>query len=209
MAQAIWYYTILVVESVLGAFGLRLYEEPAYAVLDRPADGVEIRRYAPRLAAEVDLERRGNADGQAFTLLFNYIAGANRGASGEPERVAMTVPVDVAQPERIAMTAPVETATRERMTRMRFYLPARFTPATAPKPTDTRIQIVTVPEQTVATLRFSGTGRDLSDRARQLLDALAATNWQPAGAPYGLFYDAPFTIPWLRRNEAAVNVTAR
>ena len=91
MASTIWYYTVLVVESVLGVVGLRLYEEPAYTVLDRPAEAIEIRRYAPRLAAEVDLERNGNADSQAFTLLFNYNAGANRGASGESERVAMAI----------------------------------------------------------------------------------------------------------------------
>jgi effector-binding domain-containing protein len=205
MASAVWYYTVLVFESVVGVFGLRLYEEPAHTVLDKPAPSIEIRRYAPRLAAEVDLERRGNADGQAFTLLFNYIAGANRGA----ERVAMTVPVDVARPEKIAMTAPVETATQDRMTRMRFFLPAHYSLERAPQPTDDRVKLVTIPEQTIATLRFSGTGRDLRDRQQQLITALAATNWQPVGAAFGQFYDAPFTIPFLRRNEAAVEVAPR
>ena len=47
-----------------------------------------------------------HVDGQAFSLLFAYISGANRGVSGGSERVAMTVPVDVARPEGIAMTAP-------------------------------------------------------------------------------------------------------
>lgn len=209
MASGIWYYTVLVAESVLGIVGLRLYEEPAYTVLDRPSDIIEIRRYAPRVAAEVDLERHGNADGQAFTLLFNYIAGANRGGSGASERVAMTVPVDVARPAKIAMTAPVETATQDRMTRMRFFLPATYTADTAPKPSDERVQIVTVPEQTIATLRFSGTGRDLREREQQLIAALTNTPWQPVGAPYGLFYDAPFTLPFVRRNEAAVEVAKR
>ena len=209
MASTIWYYTVLVVESVLGVVGLRLYEEPAYTVLDRPAEAIEIRRYAPRLAAEVDLERNGNADSQAFTLLFNYIAGANRGASGESERVAMTVPVDVARSSKIAMTAPVETATEGRKTRMRFFLPAKYTADTAPKPADDRVQIVTVPEQIIATLRFSGTGSDLREREQQLIAALANTPWQPVGAPYGLFYDAPFTLPFVRRNEAAVEVAKR
>ncbi|NEW93525.1 heme-binding protein [Rhodopseudomonas sp. BR0M22] len=209
MASAIWYYMVLAVESVLGIVGLRLYEEPAYKVLDRPAEAIEIRRYAPRVAAEVDLERNGHADSQAFTLLFNYIAGANRGASDASERVAMTVPVDVARPAKIAMTAPVETATEGRMTRMRFFLPATYTTDTAPKPDDSRVQIVTVPEQTIATLRFSGTGRDLREREQQLIAALANTAWQPVGAPYGLFYDAPFTLPFVRRNEAAVEVAKR
>ena len=28
----------------------------------------------------------------------------------------------------------------------------------------------------------------------------------PSGEPYTLYYDAPFTLPFLRRNEAAVVV---
>jgi len=207
--SAIWYYTVLAFESVLGVFGLRLYEEPAYAVLDRPADTIEIRRYAPRLAAEVALDRQTDASGRAFSLLFNYIAGANRSASGQAERVAMTAPVDVTRPEKIAMTAPVQTERNDGAVRMRFFLPAQFTAETAPVPTDPRVKIVTVPEQTIATLRFTWTGRDLAARQEQLVAALATTNWQPAGAPFGLFYDAPFTIPFLRRNEAAVAVAPR
>ncbi|ABD06643.1 SOUL heme-binding protein [Rhodopseudomonas palustris HaA2] len=207
--SAIWYYTVLVFESVIGVFGLRIYEQPPYTVLDRPADAVEIRRYAPRVAAEVALDREDRADGQAFRLLFNYIAGANRNASGQSERVAMTTPVDVARSEKIAMTAPVQTERNNGAVRMRFFLPATLTPDTAPTPADDRVRIVTVPEETIATLRFTWTGRDLAERQRQLIAALDHSRWQPAGAPYGLFYDAPFTIPFLRRNEAAVTVTAR
>ncbi|WP_182915283.1 SOUL family heme-binding protein [Rhodopseudomonas palustris] len=203
--STIWYYTVLIFESLLGVFGLRLYEEPAYAVLDRPAEAIEIRRYAPRLAAEVALGRQDGADGRAFTLLFNYIAGANRGA----QRIAMTTPVDVTRPEKIAMTAPVETDRRDGAIRMRFFLPARFTPDTAPAPADPRVKIVTVPEQTIATLRFTWTGRDLPARQQQLVAALGTSKWQPSGEPFGLFYDAPFTIPFLRRNEAAVLVAPR
>ncbi|NVN87539.1 MAG: heme-binding protein [Rhodopseudomonas sp.] len=210
MASDVWYYVVLVTEAILGTFGLRLYEEPPYTLLDKPADHIEIRRYGPRLAAEVELDRRDDAGrSQAFGLLFSYIAGANRGSAGAAERVAMTVPVDVARPATIAMTAPVETAGQDGNVRMRFFLPARYTRDTAPAPTDQRVKIVTVPEQTVATLRFSGTGRDLAPREQALIAALAESRWKPTGAPYGLFYDAPFTIPFLRRNEAAVAVAPR
>jgi len=210
MASDIWYYVVLVTEAILGTFGLRLYEEPPYTVLDTPAPAVEIRRYGPLLAAEVAIDQRGDAGrGQAFGLLFNYIAGANRGAAGGSERVAMTVPVDVTRPAKIAMTAPVETGREDGAVRMRFFLPARYTRDTAPAPSDPRVKIVTVPEQTIATLRFSGTGRDLAERELALVAALADSRWKPTGAPYGLFYDAPFTIPFLRRNEAAVAVVSQ
>jgi hypothetical protein len=210
MLSDIWYYLVLTSEAVLGIFGLRIYEEPAYALLDAPADKIEIRRYGPRLAAEVEIDERGDAGrGRAFGLLFAYIAGANRGVGGASERVAMTVPVDVARPARIAMTAPVETASQGGIVRMRFFLPARYSRDSAPAPTDPRVKIVTVAEETLAALRFSGTGRDLDRRKEDLLAALEKTHWLPTGAAYGLFYDAPFTIPFLRRNEAAVTVAPR
>ena len=53
MWQSISYYAALAVESLIGVFGIRLYEEARYDVIDRIGDRVEIRRYAPRLAAEV------------------------------------------------------------------------------------------------------------------------------------------------------------
>ena len=94
--------------SVVGVLGLRLYEEPAYVVIDTAGDRVEIRRYALRLAAEVALPAAGEAArGQAFQLLFDYISGANRSASGA-DKIAMTVPVAIREPERVAMTVPVE-----------------------------------------------------------------------------------------------------
>jgi hypothetical protein len=54
MWEAITYYAALAIESLIGLFGIRLYEEPLYDVIDRIADRVEIRLYAPRLAAEVE-----------------------------------------------------------------------------------------------------------------------------------------------------------
>ncbi len=122
-------------------FGVRIYEEPRYAAVAALSDGVEVRRHAPRLAAESevagdDVEARSSA----FRILFASIAGANAGA------------------ENIAMTAPVETAPGPGGVRMRFFLPARFTAATAPRPTDSRVHLILVPEETMAVLRFSGRG---------------------------------------------------
>ena len=53
--QTISYYSALAVQSLVGVFGVRLYEEPHYDVLGHIGDQVEIRHYPPRIAAEVDL----------------------------------------------------------------------------------------------------------------------------------------------------------
>lgn len=209
MWQTLSYYALLVIESVIGVFGVRLYEEPAYEVLDRLNNGIEIRRYAPRHAAEVLLPEGGEeARGTAFRLLFDYISGANQGRAGS-DLIAMTVPVAVREPERVAMTVPVESANSDGLMRMRFFLPAKYDTESAPPPLDARVKLVTIPPQTIAALRYSGSGRDFEARQSELVAALDATHWQPLGAPYTLYYDAPFTLPFLRRNEAALGVTKR
>jgi hypothetical protein len=197
--QAIPYYGVLAVESVLNVFGVRLYEEPRYTVIDH-VDSVEIRRYAPRVAAAVEFSSRALDRGDAFRLLFDYIAGANKTAG----RIAMTAPVEL-RSERLAMTAPVQTSGA----RMMFFLPATYSAASAPQPKDPRVKIVEVPAEKIAVLRFTGLGGASWLRQRQLMSKLIRSDWKPVGEPFMFYYDAPFTLPFLRRNEAAVTVEPR
>jgi hypothetical protein len=193
-------------------FGVRSgYEQPAYEVVERLGDAVEIRRYEPRLAVETVVAGPGDeaARNAAFRILFDYISGANRAG----EEVAMTVPVETAgRSAEIAMTAPIETAPAEDGGyAMRFFLPAAFTEDTAPAPTDPRVRIVALQAATVAARRFTG-WRDAEDVRREqerLLRALQQSPWRPSGSPTALFYDPPWTIPFLRRNEVAIAVTPR
>ena len=208
MWSTIAYYLFLIVESVAGVFGLRLSEEASYQTIARIGDQVEIREYAPVIVAEVALPHGDKqARNQAFRLLFNYISGANATATGS-DKVAMTVPVAVDEPKRIAMTVPVR-SNPDSGTR-RFFLPAKYTKETRPpKPCDTRVKIVALPARTIATLRYSGSGREAKEKKQSLLEALEASAWQASGRPYTQYYDPPFTIPFLRRNEAAVAVEKR
>ncbi len=207
--------------------------ESAYTIEDRlsvPGDGgthhIEVRRYGDRVAAEVS-PRDGGAPttgNAAFRLLFDYIAGANR----QGETVAMTAPVDqpVTKPagggrrsgQKIAMTVPVESTGADRVGTagevpyvMRFFLPEGYTVETAPVPTHARVRIVGLPGRDMAVLRFSGFRNDDRTEARKadLLAALNQTAWRPAGQPVAWFYDPPWTLPFLRRNEVAVAVERR
>ncbi|MEO8754063.1 MAG: heme-binding protein, partial [Casimicrobiaceae bacterium] len=137
---------MLALESVVGVFGIRLYEEPRYDVIDRVAGQVEIRRYTPRLAAQVEFAAAGEAGrSEAFQLLFAYIAGANRTAASGGDRIAMTVPVEVHDRERVAMTVPVQTSQANGVGRMRFFLPEKFSRGNAPVPVDDQVRLVTAP----------------------------------------------------------------
>jgi hypothetical protein len=193
------------------AFGIRSgTEEPDYQVAGRISDGIEIRRYGQRLAAETSVAEGSEetARNAAFRRLFDYISGANTTNAD----IAMTAPVQVeAEGTAIAMTTPVQTARSEADAYvMRFFLPATMSMRTAPKPADARIRLVEVPGQTMAVLRFSGS-RSASAVAKQrarLLASLESSNWQAKGEVVDWFYDPPWTIPFLRRNEVAVPVTA-
>lgn len=189
-------------------FGVRSgYEQPSYEVVEQQ-DSVEIRSYEPRLAAEARVEADGTDDGRnsTFRILFDYISGANQSGS----KIAMTAPVESAKVlEQIAMTVPVETArSDDDSVYMRFFLPEKYDSDTAPKPLDERVTIVSVPQQTVAVLRFSGFGSEetVNEKKSELLASLDGTAWRAMGPPTAYFYDPPWTLPFLRRNEVVVAV---
>lgn len=190
-------------------FGVRSgTEQPRYEVVEDLGEAVEVRRYGPRLAAEVEVEATDAEEGRnaAFRILAAYIFGENRAA----QEIAMTAPVEVAGEGReIAMTAPVETATDgSGRLKMRFFLPSDLTEASAPRPTDPRVRILTVPAQTLAVRRFTG-GRGAAaveaEEAR-LRAALEGVGWRPVGEAVAFFYDPPWTLPFLRRNEVVLPV---
>jgi hypothetical protein len=68
---------------------------------------------------------------------------------------------------------------------------------------------VALPEAEIAVLRFNGlaTAAAMADAARRLDAALAASGWRASGPPEAWFYDPPWTLPPLRRNELAAPAT--
>ncbi|SEO94063.1 SOUL heme-binding protein [Halogranum amylolyticum] len=187
---------------------------------------VEIRRY-PRT---VLVETTADSNEEAFRRLFRYISGANESSedvemtapvasdadeASSGESVSMTTPVrtDRAADEResnedVSMTAPVRTTGDGGDVTMSFYLPADYTPATAPTPTDSRVRLVVQPSQTLAVKAFSWYATDgrVAKQQSALLDTLAEHDVDRRGDPFLLQYNDPFTPPFMRRNEVAVAV---
>jgi hypothetical protein len=197
----ILYYLMTFAEATLGVVGIRgLYEQPHYAVVGRLPGGIEARDYPARVAAETDDSKGGQV---AFPRLFRYITGNNT----TDEKISMTAPVSQ-RGEMIAMTVPVQRSRQGGV--MRFFLLKEAVATTPPKSLDPNVRIVTVPAERVAALRFTGWINRASMEAhnRLLLEGLGTAGLKPQGQPFLLTYDAPFTIPFLRRNEVAVNVSA-
>ncbi|MGY4712235.1 SOUL family heme-binding protein [Mycolicibacterium sp. CBM1] len=181
-------------------------EEPSFTV-EREFDGVQIRRYGARIAAETTVSSdEESARSHGFRRLARYIFGGN----SAKDKIAMTAPVAQKQSEKIAMTAPVATqraAGGEWV--IRFFMPSKYTLDTLPSPDDSQVRLVTVPPETVAVLRFNGTiGPDaVAARTRQLLETLDRHGIGAVGEPLAWFYDPPWTLPFLRRNEVLVGVS--
>lgn len=183
-------------------------EQPPYAVIGTQGPA-EIRRYPARIAAETTIPASSEvaARGTGFRKLAGYIFGANTTRAS----IAMTAPVAQSS-ESIAMTAPVGvSAAPAAGWTIRFFMPARYTLDTLPAPRDPAIRLVPVPAETVAVVRFTGSTAPEAVATHQssLLAALATGPWRPSGTPSAWFYDPPWTIPFLRRNEVAVPVEER
>jgi hypothetical protein len=180
-------------------------EEPPYTVVQTVGPNLQIRQYGPRLAAEtVVAGEEAAARSAGFRILAAYIFGANHGAA----KIAMTAPVATGPAQQIAMTAPVAQEKAQDGWRVRFFMPAKYTMETLPVPNDPRVRIVTVPAETYAVYRYSGTygAEEVAAAHMALKRLLAGTGWVPQGEILNWFYDPPWTLPPLRRNEAAVMV---
>ena len=205
---------VAIVSGLLSAgcsvFGIRSEQTPPYTVERTigPAEArVELRRYGPRLAAETTVSG-GEADARSrgFQILAGFIFGGNTASAS----IDMTAPVAQSTAkagQSIDMTAPVaQSRTVDGKWRIRFFMPARYTLETLPRPSNKAVDIVTIAPETIAVLRYSGSigANAVHDAERRLIQIIDDAGLHSTREPFTWFYDPPWTLPPLRRNEAAV-----
>jgi effector-binding domain-containing protein len=169
------------------------YEEPEYFIVKK-TDVYEVRQYKQRTVAEVTY---GEED-SGFRVLFDYISGANKGS----KEVEMTIPVT--QSKEIDMTVPVTQSTTDGKMSMRFFLPMQYSKQNAPEPNDERVRIIDLPAEYFAVISYSGFASDgnFEQHYTELKAALEKDGMVIKGPPIKATYNSPFTLPFLRRNEA-------
>ncbi|MEI7741987.1 MAG: heme-binding protein [bacterium] len=203
----------LVVGAVLwsawGYYGSHV-PQAEYSVVKK-MDSYEIREYPSHIVAQTAL--KGSFDeslGSGFSIVAGYIFGGNV----KKESIAMTAPV-VAQKidsssagETIAMTAPVLATTEGDSQIISFGMPKSYTLETLPKPNDSRIKVLMIPAKKYAAMRFSwySSEKRVKETQEKLRAALVHDGFVAEGGYAYAGYNAPWTPPWMMRNEVLIQV---
>ncbi|MEM9602759.1 MAG: heme-binding protein [Pseudomonadota bacterium] len=187
---------ILMVGATAAGPAMSNVETPTYAIVETSGD-IEIRRYDPMVIAEVEVTGpRDVASGTGFRLLADYIFGNNEITPG----VAV---VEQQGSVKIAMTAPVQQQAAGDTWRISFVMPSEYRLDTLPRPVNNRVTLKAVPAQTVVAITFSGRNTDsnVHSHESELRRFVERRGLAVTGSPKYAFYNPPWTLPMLRRNE--------
>lgn len=190
-------------------------ETVKFKVLSRN-DKYEIREVEPYFIAETRMPGKNGFDlngaSQSFNVLAEYLFGKNTAK----EKIEMTTPVltrkTQSNGEKMEMTTPVITKRLEDEDKwqMSFVMPSKYG-SNLPLPKDSSVNIREVPRKIVAVVAFSGfvTDDEVKSRESSLQSALKNDNQfqVKGGASVEVAqYNPPFTLPFTRRNEIALEV---
>jgi len=202
-----WWFALAGVVVLAGALWgpiVSNVEQPKYKVVESD-QSIEIRDYTPVIVAEADVSgERDKAIGEGFRIIADYIFGNNFSS----QKVAMTTPVTQQASEKIAMTAPVTQQGEGNSWQVRFIMPASYTMETLPKPKNPAVKLKEIDGKRFAVIRFSGFAGEESLRRHtdQLTEFVRAKKLTAVATPTYAFYNPPWTLPFLRRNEVMIEV---
>ena len=180
-------------------------EVPAYKILKKEQN-IEIRQYPPLIIAEVKTAGSRQASiSDGFRILADFIFGNNEGE----KQLSMNGPITQQEGIKIAMTAPVQQEQTDTEWAISFIMPSKFSIDTIPNPINDRIKIIQIPSKRYAVVTFSGrsTEENLTTHTNELEKYINGSNYSKAGNAKYAFYNPPWTLPFLRRNEVQFELT--
>ncbi len=196
---------LLIIWSIWGYFSSRV-EQAEYSIINKSKD-YEIREYPSHIIAQTTVE---GSYREAMNMGFRIIAGYIFGGNTKKESIAMTAPVKEQKfvSEKIAMTAPVQLNSLGNLRVVSFVMPKSYSLETLPIPNDSRVKLEKVPSKKMAVLRFSWSRNSnrISKMEKKLLSALSRDKIETIDSPLYAGYNAPWTPPWMNRNEVLVEI---
>ena len=179
-------------------------EQARYQIVDLN-DNTEIREYPSAIVAETEVSgERNEAISQGFRTIADYIFGNNTSA----QKVAMTAPVTQQRVGELAMAAPVTQQGDGLTWRVRFFMPAGLTIETLPRPNNPNVKLKELSGKRFAVIRFSGVAsqESLKLHTEELNRFVRGKHLNALSSPAYAFYNPPWTLPFLRRNEVMVEI---
>ncbi|XP_051113657.1 heme-binding-like protein At3g10130, chloroplastic [Andrographis paniculata] len=182
----------------------------------RRNDDYEIREVESYYIAETTMPGKYGFDftgaSQSFNVLAEYLFGKNT----KQKQMEMTTPVFTrrTQPdgEKMDMTTPVITTKDEDLGnwKMSFVMPSKYG-ANLPLPKESSVTIKEVPKRVVAVVAFAGFVTDQEVERRETVLRNSLKNDPEFCIKEGASvevaqYNPPFTLPFNRRNEIALEV---
>lgn len=161
--------------------------EPKYTVLNSENE-IEIREYPALVVAQVNVTgERDPAINQGFRFLADYIYGNND------------------KQQKIPMTAPVtQTETKDKNKWIiSFFMPVNLPVKALPTPKNENVKLITIPAKKFVVIRFSGFNSETNIQAHidEVMKYAEENNLRTVGTPIIAFYNPPWTLAFLRRNE--------
>ena len=195
---------LILVVGVLAGPVMSNVEKPDYKVI-QSEQNIEIRQYEPMIIAEVEVDgKREDAIRDGFRLLADYIFGNNT----VEQVISMTAPVQQKENQKIAMTAPVQQQSMGKSWRMSFVMPSKYRLDSLPVPNNNRVRLKEILTKKFVVIEFSGTNsnENVTKHENQLMNYIEANQINIIGSPKYAFYNAPWTLPFLRRNEVMIEI---
>ena len=195
---------LILIVGVLAGPVMSDVEKPDYKVI-QSEQNIEIRQYEPMIIAEVEVDgKREDAIGDGFRLLADYIFGNNT----VQQVISMTAPVQQKENQNIAMTAPVQQQSTGKSWRMSFVMPSKYSMDSLPVPNNNRVRLKEILTKKFVVIEFSGTNsnENVTEHENQLMNYIEANQIKINGSPKYAFYNPPWSLPFLRRNEVMIEI---
>ena len=195
---------LVLIVGVLAGPVMSNVEKPDYKVVQYEQN-IEIRQYKPMIIAEVEVDgKREDAIRDGFRLLADYIFGNNM----VEKVISMTAPVQQKENKKIAMTAPVQQQLTGKLWKISFVMPSKYSMDSLPVPNNNRVRLKEILAKKFVVIEFSGTNstENVKEHENQLINYIEGNQIKIIDSPKYAFYNAPWTLPFLRRNEVMIEI---
>ena len=201
-------FLVVLVGALLSGPLMSNVEHPEYAVIEKYKT-IELRDYAPRIIAQVSVSGpREDSISTGFRQLADYIFGNNSPKAAVLERETISQNGKTSKNQKIEMTAPVEQSLIDDTWVINFTMPSEYALETLPNPNNVAVKLSEIPSQSFIAIQFSGmnSASNINKYEKKLRAFTAENNIRIQKNPIYAFYNPPWTLPMLRRNEVMFRI---